>query len=430
MKIRKAILTTLILLIVLTISACNKSKIETEPAEIHIMVPFVIEDQINSKVYQDAVVNFEKLNPLIKVKLDYATPQPNEESYSLDPIKLLESSEPPDIVQLSASQPILADKKGLLIDLLPLMQANGSKGISIPQQILDTAVINGKLLQIPYAVYPNVVYYNKEIFDQAKISYPQGDWTWEQFREISKKLKTTYGSILSYDSDTLDILMGSMGKGVISSDGKTTVGYLDSPEVVQTIQWLNAYYRDDDQKKAPMTYIDAFEQFDRNKTAGMVIKAGDVLSNSANKDTMGIAPLPHFEGSNRANQIGLSGFGISQKSKHPEAAWKFIEYLTLVKNVDSIKFAEGFLTTSKSIADASGQSSDPIKSILVDEMNYATKSWVNINPYFGKAWNKALNAEFAELLTTDDSQIQLRLHELALKLDLELTRLKDVDDLT
>jgi multiple sugar transport system substrate-binding protein len=430
MIIRNLFLTTVILSIVLTTSACNKAKIDTEPVEIHIMVPFVIEDQINSKIYQDAVGSFEKLNPLIKVKFDYATPQPNEESFSPDPIKLLESAAPPDIVELYASQSILADKKGLLMDLMPLMQTYGSKEISIPQQILDTAMVNGKLLQVPYAVYPSLVYYNKEIFDKAQIPYPQGDWTWEQFRAISKKLKTTYGSILAYDSDTLELLMGSTGKGTISPDGETTVGYLDSPEAVRTIQWLNAYYHDDDQKKAPMTYIDAFEQFDQNKTAGMVIKAGDVLSNSDNKDIMGIAPLPHFEGGNRANQVGLSGFGVSQKSKHPEAAWKFIEYLTIIKNEDSIRFAEGFLTTSKSIAEATGQSSDPIKSIIVDEMSYAIKSWVNINPYYGKAWNKALNAEFGELLTTDDTQIPLKLHELALKLDLELNRLRNADDLT
>jgi hypothetical protein len=58
------------------------------------------------------------------------------------------------------------------------------------------------------------------------------------------------------------------------------------------------------------------------------------------------------------------------------------------------------------------------------------KSWVNINPYYGKAWNKALNAEFGELLSADDTQIPLKLHELALKLDLELNRLRNADDLT
>jgi len=33
-----------------------------------------------------------------------------------------------------------------------------------------------------------MMFYNKKLFDQAGISYPSGDWTWEDFLAIAQKL--------------------------------------------------------------------------------------------------------------------------------------------------------------------------------------------------------------------------------------------------
>ncbi len=33
-----------------------------------------------------------------------------------------------------------------------------------------------------------VVYYNKHMFDEAGLEYPQDGWTWDQFRETAEKL--------------------------------------------------------------------------------------------------------------------------------------------------------------------------------------------------------------------------------------------------
>ncbi|QGQ96734.1 hypothetical protein EHS13_18540 [Paenibacillus psychroresistens] len=139
--------------------------------------------------------------------------------------------------------------------------------------------------------------------------------------------------------------------------------------------------------------------------------------------------MPHFEGMERANPIGFSGFGISAKSKHAAEAWQFIQYLILSKNEDSVKFAANYVTTSKIMADATEQSSDPVKSISSDEMSYATKSSSDYNLYFNIASsNEELTAQFDDLLATADSDIPRKLHELALKLDQEMKRLKDTEE--
>lgn len=80
------------------------------------------------------------------------------------------------------------------------------------------------------------------------------------------------------------------------------------------------------------------------------------------------------------------------------------------------------MATSKLMAEAVGQNSDPVKSIYVGELSYATNS---TDYSFFKAWDgdKDLTIQFEQLLTTKDKDIPLKLHELALKFDQALKKL-------
>jgi multiple sugar transport system substrate-binding protein len=428
MFLNRMLMTIMLLLIAFTLSACNETK-KLEPVEIHYQIYHTknLDGFFSEEKLENAAANFHKLNPQITVTIDYL--ESLELMYSThNDINLLESDKPQDITPFDLSKIPLAEKKGLLLDLIKFQSSSDARNIDINPNILDTFTVNGKLFMLPYVAYPKVIFYNKAFFDAAHIPYPQDGWTWEQFREISKKIKpkSGYGSELRYDPYTLDVLMGSTGKRMLSPNGDTSVGYLDSPEAISKIEWLNAYYKDDELKSGPISGLTAsFE----TEQIGMILNATSVSQFYASlQDRLGIASLPHFEGGKRANLIGFSGFAISQKSKHPQEAWKFIEYLTLTKNEDSVQFSNGGILTSSSVAEAAGQSSDPSKSVALDEMNYVVKSSSDYNPLFYQAWNKDLMSQFQELHTTDDKDIPFKLHELAIKLDKELNRLKNAAD--
>ncbi|MDB5056364.1 MAG: sugar transporter substrate-binding protein [Bacilli bacterium] len=420
------LLIIIILFIAVTMSSCNKSEQLTEPiVEIRIMYPLTDSESFVNllpgtlvQTYQEIFSNFHKLNPLIKVSFDYNYNYLSKGSFK----NLLESNASPDIVYISP--PTAFNVKGLLLDLLPLQQSSGAEEIDINQKILDSVMSDGNLLILPFSAMPNAVLYDKALFDAANIPYPQNDWTWEKFREISNKLKLN-SSPLFYQPSSLDYLMAGTEKGMLSPNGETTVGYLDSPEAVRTIQWLNGYHRD----------LNVLTVVPGRTCIGLCISyfgEEDSSTHAINKDTFGVAPMPHFEDGKRNSTILFSGFGISSKSKHPEAAWKFIQYLTLAKNEDSVKFGKHFLTTSKSIAEATGQNTDPIKSIYMDELNYAVKSSFEINPLFNLAWMEnnfiLSNGLFTDLLTTEDKDIPAKLHKLALAVDQEMKRLKQAED--
>ena len=58
----------------------------------------------------------------------------------------------------------------------------------------------GDQLAVPKDIDTCAVWYNKKMFDEAGIEYPTVDWTWDDFREIAKKLtnpeKNQYGTAI------------------------------------------------------------------------------------------------------------------------------------------------------------------------------------------------------------------------------------------
>ena len=50
--------------------------------------------------------------------------------------------------------------------------------------------IDGKTYGVPYRQDSWVLYYNKDLFDKAKVGYPNGSWTWDDYAKAAKDLTT------------------------------------------------------------------------------------------------------------------------------------------------------------------------------------------------------------------------------------------------
>ncbi|MBO9604513.1 MAG: extracellular solute-binding protein [Paenibacillaceae bacterium] len=419
------------LAIVAAATGCSETVKEKEPVEIRFFLPSVEDSRFpllvqQNQLYQSTVDNFHKANPHITVKLEYIT-LVNNKFTEEDMYNLLQSEDPPDIypvLSMSLLQKAYQDK--LLLDLLPVQRMYGTKEIDIDKQILDSATIDGQLLALPVSANPLFVLYHKKLFDAADIPYPQEDWTWEQFQAISKQLNG--GPLLEYSPGSLNMLMAGTGKQIVSPGGDAAVGYLDSAEAVQTLRWLNDYYREVAGKEPAKSFVDLYDSFSKLQT-GMFFYSylnqlyidGEIYDKNK-EGNIAMASLPHFAGTKRANPVDVSGYGIAKKSKHPQEAWQFLEYFALSAHENTKALADFYLSTSKSVAKASGQNTDPIKKVPVGELKYAVKPMDS--SLISHAWTPELTAGFQALLTTEDKDIPAALHALALKLDQELARLK------
>jgi len=59
--------------------------------------------------------------------------------------------------------------------------------------VLDNIIVDGKLYGLPYRSDFWILFYNKDMFDEAGIPYPTNDWTWNDFRETALKLTSGEG---------------------------------------------------------------------------------------------------------------------------------------------------------------------------------------------------------------------------------------------
>ena len=286
-------------------------------------------------VYLEQIASdFMKLHPDIKIQVE-SVPQGFEQSILVQ----LAGGSAPDVFQVSDSLLSNFHAMGALMDITPFI--NGDNPLNLDdfyESILDIGKIGDGMFVLPADFTTQVVYYNKDIFDEAGIAYPAEDWTWEDFRQIAKRLTIydatnnpeRFGAVLplAYGSRGALPFIYAFGGDLISPDGSTVLGYTNSDATIAAMQWLSDLTHVD--KVVPsaiqtgaMQGIDLF----LSGLAAMSITGSWPASGYVDAGlNFGTATLPKGP----AGQYGTShyaGYGISKDTKYLEEAWLFLRYL-------------------------------------------------------------------------------------------------------
>lgn len=131
------------------------------------------------------IETFEKMYPGIRVKIDRGA--------VTDPTKLLmqcATGVGPDLIDLyMLEMMIMFAEAGVLLDLTPYASAMGFGPESTYPTIQPRLFYEGKQYRYPCNVWINCVIYNKAMFDEFGVDYPQPGWTWDEFVTIGEKFK-------------------------------------------------------------------------------------------------------------------------------------------------------------------------------------------------------------------------------------------------
>lgn len=193
---------------------------------------------------------------------------------------------------------------------------------------------DGDQLAIPKDIDTCAVWYNKTMFDEAGIEYPTADWTWEDFREIAKKLtdpeKNQYGTSIkpgSYQESWYSTIYAYGGE-VISEDKKKS-GF-DKPETIEAMQLIENVIKDGSMPDYSVVAENNTEELMMAGTVAMTFQGSwmipDLANNDFVKENCDIAPLPKGANGTKSISNGL-GWAASAQGDHTEEAWKLIEYL-------------------------------------------------------------------------------------------------------
>jgi multiple sugar transport system substrate-binding protein len=201
----------------------------------------------------------------------------------------------------------------------------------------QAVTIDGKVRAIPALIDSMAVVYNKKLFSQAGIPAPKADWTWDEYREIAKKLTNKSKGMFGTgwpgvgDEDTvwrLWPMIWDLGGDVLAPGGKQ-VGYGGQPGL-QALTLLNEMAAKD-----KSVYIDKtsgsekmYEVFNSNRMGMVPTGPWELPQIMEAKVDYGVVPMPTFNG----KPVTIAGpdtwMLFDNGDDRARAAQEFVQWLT------------------------------------------------------------------------------------------------------
>ena len=280
-------------------------------------------------VWKQIVSDFEAANPQIKVSIEVA----DWDSY-WDKLKtLLAANTPPDLFAMDAPLFLDYQSRGVLLNLQPYLDKNPDMLNGIYPQTLQAYKLADGYYGLPRDFQTIVLFYNKDMFDAAKVAYPTADWTWDDLRAAAKKLTTTVNGKQQFGFyfDEWDMEPGwsealwAYGGDIVSADHtKTLVGTPKSRKGWQLLHDMVFVDKSTPNSNTVTQY--GSDLFQASIAAMTPIGHWAVPGYNTSGFKYDVAPMPKGP-AGQATSVNSAGFVVAKASKHPEEAFKFIQYV-------------------------------------------------------------------------------------------------------
>lgn len=203
-----------------------------------------------------------------------------------------------------------------------------------PEDIWGLYTYDDKYYAVPKDIDTIALWYNKTLFDEAGLDYPTADWTWDDFREVAKKLTkddgSQYGVAIkpgSYQESWYSTIYAYGGE-VLTADKKKS-GF-DEPKTIEAMEVIENIIKDGSMPDYNVVSENETTALMEAGTVAMTFQGSwaipELAENDYVKENCDIAPLPKGPEGTKSIYNGL-GWAASANSENAEGAWKLIEYL-------------------------------------------------------------------------------------------------------
>lgn len=235
--------------------------------------------------------------------------------------------------------PTFADA-GVLMDLGPVLKGDADYDYDdFFKPTMGLWTDGDKVWGIPFSTSPFMVYYNKDLFDEAGLEDPltlaeKGEWTMDAFREAAKTIKDKTGAYgfefkdgQGYASRQMHALMPPIRAygGDAWADGECL---FDAPEATAAVKQLHEMVFTDKSIVPPGEQGDYFSGGSA-MTVNQISRASKMPGAGFE---WGIAPLPSGPGG-ESPVIGQAGIVVFDRGEQKELAAEFLAHMTNKENV-------------------------------------------------------------------------------------------------
>ncbi|QUI22488.1 sugar ABC transporter substrate-binding protein [Vallitalea pronyensis] len=329
MRKKIVILLSLVIMMGVIFTGCNKketSSADTQDEKVTLGIWWASQDEFKAPLLE-AIREFEEANPQIKIEPEW---MPNFDYYDKYKIALT-GDQAPDIVKIDHVFVQSLGYNGQVFDLAEF-GADKIKDQFI-QSTWDANMYKEHVYALPFDANTLALMYNKDILDKAGVMPPT---TLEQLIASSQAVSElgeegVYGYTIPFDPGKSGFLsfqftswIARNGGSILSDDWSKAT--LNSPEVIQALKQVKSLI---DTKAAPANafmenefYAGKIGMLEMGPWHVPTITSPDAPAN------FGIVPVVSLkEGVDTYAPLGLYSLAIAKQSKHPEEAYKFIEFL-------------------------------------------------------------------------------------------------------
>jgi len=321
-----------LLVLLITATGCTGLLGAPNPTPQPITLRFAYPLEAKGEAYERLAAEFHNAHPNITVELL----RTEDINYIASPDSHI------DVFEAGQFDLVTLMERGAILNLDPILQGDpdGIAGDFYPR-LLDAFTWQGQIWAVPADVDIWVLYYNKDLFDQAGVPYPQSEWTWNDFLEKAALLTVGRGDHMQYGfgsnpEEPLELIafIYQHGGALVDNITDPQASLLDSPATIEAVEW----YADLALEYGVMTPPEVIHRYHRGGAYEAAMRQhvamwigptsirGGLLWRFEWPFNWGVASLPRDK--ERATLLHLSGYFISAHTPYPREAWLWIAKVT------------------------------------------------------------------------------------------------------
>lgn len=272
-----------------------------------------------------------------------------------------------DVVPMNAIN--VTGSPGLLLDLRPLIEADSSfrKDDFYPGG-LESVTRNGGIWGMPTSLNFTFIFYNKDIFDEASVAYPEAGWSWDDFVAAAQATtqrngeEDTQWGWVDVFGGPFDLVLPRVGDNLVDASTDPPIAHVDTPEMVAALQRYADLFLlhevsplfDPPEPDEGGFFTPPGYALIESEQAAMWSEFSGSWAFRSQQMNLGVVPFPADEDDDSTNPVySGSGFAVSAGTRHPEAAWRWLSFMSSQPSADPFN-QDTAVPVRRSVAEASG----------------------------------------------------------------------------